>query len=255
MISDHTTMTATTDHQWMMQLYQQSPDDDTYDHLLQEVSAMEGFISDANTVATTTSSSSPGPTSPKAINNGSRPIRRRSRASKRTPTTLLTANTTNFRALVQQFTGCPSSTAMSFEVYKGPITLNFQQGRRQVVHHHNNKSRTVKTVPPPAATAAPFGNTGFNNEGGRHVRQYHQQQQITVDQQQWRQQSGDDNLFDYNNTDLFSSLINNSSSKPSMEISDGMIVDHNYSLNDLTVNNNAFFSHSNDVIQNGNYIM
>ncbi|GAU27733.1 hypothetical protein TSUD_215420 [Trifolium subterraneum] len=37
----------------------------------------------------------------------SKPIRRRSRASRRTPTTLLNTDTTNFRAMVQQFTGGP----------------------------------------------------------------------------------------------------------------------------------------------------
>ncbi|KAL1567586.1 VQ motif-containing protein 22-like [Salvia divinorum] len=42
---------------------------------------------------------------------GARPIRRRSRASRRTPTTLLNTDTTNFRAMVQQFTGSPAATA------------------------------------------------------------------------------------------------------------------------------------------------
>ncbi|CAI9783612.1 unnamed protein product [Fraxinus pennsylvanica] len=37
----------------------------------------------------------------------SKPIRKRSRASRRTPTTLLNTDTSNFRALVQRFTGCP----------------------------------------------------------------------------------------------------------------------------------------------------
>ncbi|XP_010525160.1 PREDICTED: VQ motif-containing protein 22-like [Tarenaya hassleriana] len=42
----------------------------------------------------------------------SKPARRRPRASRRTPTPLLNTNTTNFRAMVQQFTGGP--TAMAF---------------------------------------------------------------------------------------------------------------------------------------------
>ncbi|KAE8673055.1 hypothetical protein F3Y22_tig00111812pilonHSYRG00018 [Hibiscus syriacus] len=37
-----------------------------------------------------------------------KPARKRSRASRRTPTTLLNTDTTNFRAMVQQFTGNPS---------------------------------------------------------------------------------------------------------------------------------------------------
>ncbi|XP_051152043.1 VQ motif-containing protein 22-like [Andrographis paniculata] len=39
----------------------------------------------------------------------SKPIRRRSRASRRTPTTLLNTDATNFRAMVQQFTGGPAA--------------------------------------------------------------------------------------------------------------------------------------------------
>ncbi|WVY92543.1 hypothetical protein V8G54_031631 [Vigna mungo] len=38
-----------------------------------------------------------------------KPMRRRSRASRRTPTTLLNTDTTNFRAMVQQFTGGPNA--------------------------------------------------------------------------------------------------------------------------------------------------
>ncbi|CAN4081801.1 unnamed protein product [Withania somnifera] len=58
--------------------------------------------------------------------NGSikKPIRRRSRASKKTPITHLNADASNFRALVQQFTGC--HTANTFlGAHKGPINLNF----------------------------------------------------------------------------------------------------------------------------------
>ncbi|CAI9760012.1 unnamed protein product [Fraxinus pennsylvanica] len=64
-----------------------------------------------------------------------KPIRKRSKASKNTPTTLLNANPTNFRALVQQFTGCRSAGA-----YKGPITLNFAAP-------HNDFKETSTTSP------------------------------------------------------------------------------------------------------------
>ncbi|WOL12276.1 hypothetical protein Cni_G21042 [Canna indica] len=37
-----------------------------------------------------------------------KPVRRRSRASRRAPTTMLNTDTTNFRSMVQQFTGIPS---------------------------------------------------------------------------------------------------------------------------------------------------
>ncbi|KAJ6427233.1 hypothetical protein OIU84_022767 [Salix udensis] len=55
---------------------------------------------------------------------GSKPIRRRSRASKKAPTTLLNASSANFRALVQQFTGC-SSPPNSFGEPKGSDQLEF----------------------------------------------------------------------------------------------------------------------------------
>ncbi|KAM7258479.1 hypothetical protein ACFE04_014220 [Oxalis oulophora] len=50
---------------------------------------------------------------------GLKPVRRRrSRAPNKTPTTLLNASAGNFRALVQQFTGCRKRQ-------RGPINLNF----------------------------------------------------------------------------------------------------------------------------------
>lgn len=92
--------------------------------------SMEGF-SHATMITTSPTMSSNGHLTPK--NNTFKPIRKRSRASKKTPITLLNANSTNFRALVQQFTGCPTPTiksAMSFATHKGPITLNFQQAHQ-----------------------------------------------------------------------------------------------------------------------------
>ncbi|KAA8537183.1 hypothetical protein F0562_029685 [Nyssa sinensis] len=62
----------------------------------------------------------------------SKPIRRRSRASRMTPTTLINADTSNFRALVQRFTGC-SSARSSFETRRGPINLNFELTNEQQV--------------------------------------------------------------------------------------------------------------------------
>ncbi|KAK7320238.1 hypothetical protein VNO77_29543 [Canavalia gladiata] len=59
-------------------------------------------VSDATTVTTTAT-----PTQLSPEGRVSKPIRRRSRASRRTPTTLLNTDTTNFRAMVQQFTGGP----------------------------------------------------------------------------------------------------------------------------------------------------
>ncbi|XP_047947127.1 VQ motif-containing protein 22-like [Salvia hispanica] len=49
-----------------------------------------------------------------------KPARRRSRASRRTPTTLLNADAANFRAMVQHFTGGPASS-VSFASGQHPI--------------------------------------------------------------------------------------------------------------------------------------
>ncbi|GMJ00624.1 hypothetical protein HRI_003731600 [Hibiscus trionum] len=72
----------------------------------------------------------------------SKPIRRRSRASKTTPTTLLNADAKNFRSLVQQFTGCrrrSTSTSISFanSSTRGPVHIssNAKNG-----HHYNHNT-------------------------------------------------------------------------------------------------------------------
>lgn len=105
--------------------------------------------------STTTSTIGPGggnsSTSP--LGSPLKPIRRRSRASKRTPVTLLNASATNFRALVQQFTGCPHETAAAsatqFRRQKGPVNLNFERNDRQMTdtssrygYHNQQQIRT-----------------------------------------------------------------------------------------------------------------
>ncbi|WCJ28688.1 VQ motif-containing protein [Euphorbia peplus] len=57
-----------------------------------------------------------------------KPIRRRSRASRRTPTTLLNTDTTNFRAMVQQFTGGPSAPFGTTSSQGFSFAMNSQQG-------------------------------------------------------------------------------------------------------------------------------
>lgn len=59
-----------------------------------------------------------------------KPIRRRPRNSRRTPTTLLNASTANFRSLVQKFTGC-HNTKTSLNFQKGPVNLSFGKSRSQ----------------------------------------------------------------------------------------------------------------------------
>ncbi|KAL2343614.1 hypothetical protein Fmac_004899 [Flemingia macrophylla] len=150
-------VTATADQ--CMQFYQQPP---LMDGMAMD-SVVEGFM-DA-TMLSSESMLSPRNSHNTTIASGHqlltpksgeilKPIRRRSRASKRTPSTLLKANTSNFRALVQQFTGCPTTTAMSFAIHKGPITLNFKQGGKQQIQHH---TKLAKPMPP-------FGSISSNNQ-------------------------------------------------------------------------------------------
>ncbi|KNA15243.1 hypothetical protein SOVF_099930 [Spinacia oleracea] len=85
--------------------------------------------SDSTVVSTTMSPiTNPPPTGPAQLGpNPSRvtkPARKRTRASRRTPTTLLNTDTTNFRAMVQQFTGGPSS---NFDI-PGPSPQIFVNG-------------------------------------------------------------------------------------------------------------------------------
>ncbi|KAK3016752.1 hypothetical protein RJ639_006072 [Escallonia herrerae] len=88
-------------------------------------------------------------TQSRAHGNVGKPIRKRSRALRRTPTTLVNATTTNFRALVQQFTG-------STHKAKGPLNLSFALGSDQ-----NQLGGAISGVSPL----------------GYHYHQQHQQQQ------------------------------------------------------------------------------
>ncbi|KAJ6408595.1 hypothetical protein OIU84_011846 [Salix udensis] len=94
-----------------------------------------------------------------------KPIRKRSRASRRTPTTLLNTDTTNFRAMVQQFTGGPSAPFASGSQINA-TNFGFALGAYRQAHHVNQPSPLMM---PPA---------GYNL-------QYQQQQQ----QQQFQQQT------------------------------------------------------------------
>lgn len=223
------TMTATTD-QWM-QFYQQ-PLMDAHDH--------------DHDHALPPNTTSPPPTMPSSERNSissqltpkgnvCKPIRRRSRASKRTPTTLLNANTTNFRALVQQFTGCPTTAMSTLGVHKGPITLNFQKGSSEHKIHHNTSTRAV----------LPFSDRSYHNNNTTNNQlhevpaslpwQKHQEQQQLPRQQLLQQQSG--YSFDYVKSSGYSVST-------SMDVSDGLLLDNDFSLSDLTMNafpNDTFY--------------
>ncbi|KAL5187857.1 hypothetical protein HKD37_05G013460 [Glycine soja] len=142
-----------------------------------------------------------------------KPIRRRSRTSKSTPITLLKANTSNFRALVQQFTGCPTTTTMSLAIHKGPITLNFQQdGTKQHIHHdqHHTKITTRGAMPP-------FATISSN--------QNHASVPFPKQQLMQEQQSG-----------YFLPTYSGNSYRPISCVDDGLIFDNDFSLHELTVN-------------------
>ncbi|GMH23956.1 hypothetical protein Nepgr_025799 [Nepenthes gracilis] len=123
-----------------------------------------GQVSESTTVATTVGSpTTPGrmhvgvgggsssPTTPPHLSPDhgrvSKPVRRRCRASKRTPTTLINTDAANFRAMVQQFTGgqtAPFSTSglniggprfstgsdFQFHDFGSDYQMDFQQGHQ-----------------------------------------------------------------------------------------------------------------------------
>lgn len=228
---DSDTMTATTE-QWM-QFYQQPLMDESM------VPPKEGF-SDATVMITKSQTIpsegklSPTTSSYTTTSGHFKPIRRRSRASKRTPTTLLNANTTNFRALVQQFTGCPTTAMSSLGVHKGPITLNFKHGSRQLqAHHHNTTTRIMPQIGRVShnqvhdQVAAPFP---IWQKQLPEEQLLHQQQQLMFQEQQ----QGGNYSFDYMKSS--NSLPTVGSSRPTMEVSDGLLVGNDFSFHDLTVN-------------------
>ncbi|KAG0499501.1 hypothetical protein HPP92_003764 [Vanilla planifolia] len=61
-------------------------------------------------------------------NRSRKGVRKRPRASRRTPTTLLNTDASNFRAMVQQFTGVPSVPYTTSHVTSEPSTFGFGIG-------------------------------------------------------------------------------------------------------------------------------
>ncbi|XP_024975273.1 VQ motif-containing protein 22-like [Cynara cardunculus var. scolymus] len=105
--------------------------------------------------------------------SGPKPIRRRSRASRKTPTTLLNASPTDFRALVQRFTGCDSSVSVSLpsasaavsvaNLPKGPLNIDF--GRND--HVNGSSSRYTYFDNQMRSSSLPVG--GYGREDGSAV--------------------------------------------------------------------------------------
>jgi len=140
-----------------------------------------------NIASSATSSGGPPSTMSQLSPEGrvSKPARRRSRASRRTPTTLLNTDTTNFRAMVQQFTGGPGgapfgSSGTGGGGGGGGGAPTFSLGARQGGHQVNPGSMML----PPGyrlqyqqAQNQPWMiSLGSNNHNQAEHHQYHHQQ-------------------------------------------------------------------------------
>ncbi|XP_057753929.1 uncharacterized protein LOC130973440 [Arachis stenosperma] len=220
---------ATNDHNQWKQFYNQ--------HQTHQMTAAVA----ATTTMVAASSSSESILSPKG-SGVTKPIRRRSRASKKTPTTLLNANTTNFRALVQQFTGCPNSnnSIMSCSSLigvhnKGPITLNFQQG--------SSSSAARRTIIPSSFVVG--GGSGRDYCYDDHNQGQQQLAATTTTNNNslfpWQKQQ-DHQLQEQESGYSFDEYVMKNSYN-SDDHGMMMIMDNDFSLHDLAVNNNAFPDH------------
>ncbi|KAI5678576.1 hypothetical protein M9H77_09526 [Catharanthus roseus] len=96
----------------------------------------------------------------------SRPIRRRSRASRRTPTTLLNTDTSNFRAMVQQFTGGPNNYDNNPAIFPTMGFQHFPSGANFSFGHGNHVPQQQQIMNPGRAAGAPnrYPNMQFNQQ-------------------------------------------------------------------------------------------
>ncbi|CAL9763664.1 unnamed protein product [Musa acuminata subsp. burmannicoides] len=138
-----------------------------------------------------------------------KPVRRRSRASRRAPTTMVNTDAANFRMMVQQFTGNPS----------GPYTAGYHPGGGPVSNVSNDSvERAHQTT-----ALMSFGNP----QQHPCQRQSHQPQQ----QQQQNYQSPDHSIFTATGVSNNSSggfLQGFSSSGTSLEVGDDYFYDAMY---------------------------
>lgn len=191
--------------QWMQSYNQISIDDQDHHHVNSSfafsdataVTASAGPSESFVLSPTSTSCSMSDQLTPRGC--VSKPIKRRSRASKKTPTTLLNADTNNFRALVQKFTGCPSTT-FSFGSKKGPVNLDFGLGNQQ-----NDQIRSAAAT----SVAANYGNNYFCDFQQSH-HHHHQQQQLLPQQQHqvWQEQQCSVSFDDVGNGAIFETASN-----------------------------------------------
>ncbi|KAL4614412.1 hypothetical protein ACB092_07G052400 [Castanea dentata] len=209
--------------------------DQGMDHGFSDPMAVTTSVTNSTMVSPNSSSGNHGQLTPKGV---SKPIRKRSRASKKTPTTLLNANTNNFRALVQQFTGCPRAS-ISFSNQRGPVNLDFGKGREE-------NQRVVTSV------MGPFGNNYYYQHQQSQSPQHHQlverHQHQQFQQEQLQEQQSMYSFGNINN-DVFVATSSNNS-RLNMEGVNGFALEDNVSFHELTMN--SFSSHDD---RNGGYFV
>ncbi|CAL5084154.1 unnamed protein product [Urochloa decumbens] len=102
-----------------------------------------------------TSNFFPATTAPSAPASSSaaaprKPPRKRPRASRRPPTTVLTTDTSNFRAMVQEFTGIPAPPPFAPHHLGGPGGVLFG-----VPHHHHDPAAPLELLMRPSPIKLP----------------------------------------------------------------------------------------------------
>ena len=151
----------------------------------------------------------------------SKPIRRRSRSSKRTPTTLLNADAKNFRSLVQQFTGCRRrSTSISLGNPRGPVNINFALGKE-----HDYDSTYHDSISQPFVENNCCWQSQELQQQEEHQQQY-QQEQVS------NEEKGSEFCFDSNTVDDFLLTSSCFPTSGSTEIPQGFVMDDLYSLHE-----------------------
>lgn len=140
----------------------------------------QSSMPDLTTVNTATSGSPPSHANTEAARVGKSP-RRRSRASRRAPVTLLNTDTSNFRAMVQQFTGIPSGP------YSSSGLPGSSSGSGPTISFGLDFSTPVR----PSGGVMSFGQL----QPQQYQRQTPFQEQVFASQQQQQQQYQYGNMF------------------------------------------------------------
>ncbi|RRT33994.1 hypothetical protein B296_00055937 [Ensete ventricosum] len=143
----------------------------------------------------------------------SKPVRRRSRASRRTPTTMLNTDTANFRTMVQQFTGIPS----------GPYSSAYRPGGGSISNFGYNFNEPIHQT-----TSMTLGQLRQQQQQ-QQQQQYLQLQNHQSQQQQQQQQNYQSSMYTATggNNDAFPQGFNNPGTN--LEVGDGFFLNGMYS--------------------------